>query len=95
MVVKLVFACNYVEGRRQEYLEWVKKVVPILTAPEELKKRSAWENWAGGTPHRVIEFEFEDMAALTKWMERPEIRKVVEEWHDITSDHDAKIYVGL
>jgi hypothetical protein len=94
MVVKLVLSCNYVPGRRQEYLEWVKKIVPTLIAPEELKKLSAWENWTPGSPHRVIEVEFEDSKALEKYASRPEIRKISqEEWRDISSDHDAKIYV--
>ena len=92
MVVKYVVSCNYVPGRRQEYLEWVKKVVPILTAPEELMMVSAWENWIGNSPHRVIEFEFEDTKALDKYLAREEIRKVLYEWHDISSNHVANVY---
>ncbi|NIO18964.1 hypothetical protein GTN42_05925, partial [bacterium] len=71
------------------YMEWVKKVVPILSAPEEMKKMTAWDNFLKGTPHRIIEFEFDDIASWEKWFRRPEIRKVADEWHDMGSDHQA------
>jgi hypothetical protein len=92
MVVKVVASCNYVPGKQQDYLEWAKKAVPILTAPVELKKMTAWENWIGESPHRVVEFEFEDLMAYAKWRSREDVGKVIEEWHNISSNQDSKAY---
>ena len=92
MVVKSVGFCNFAPGKRQEYSEWAKKVVPILTSFPELKKITAWESVLGGSPHRVIEWEFEDMKAYEKYMAREEVKKVLEEWNDISTDHEVKLY---
>jgi hypothetical protein len=92
MVIKAVFSCNYAVGKRQEYIEWTKTIVPILIAPEELKKATAWTNWVGDSPHRVIEFEFEDMKACEKYFAREDVRKITrEEWLDLTTNQEAKI----
>jgi len=92
MVVKAVACGNYLPGKQQEYAEWANKVVPILTAPEELKKMTVWVNWLGGSPHRVVEFEFEDMESYIKWLAREDIRQVTDEWHDMISDHTVTVY---
>jgi len=38
MVIKIIYTCNFLPGKQQEYLEWAQKAVPIFLAPEELKK---------------------------------------------------------
>jgi hypothetical protein len=91
MVIKVVYSMNYVPGRRKEYLEWVKKSVPIFLAPEEVKKMSAYVNWTRCSPHRVVEFEFEDVAAMENWASREDIKKVSDEWIDLSTDQDATI----
>jgi len=92
MVVKIVAMCNYASGRRQEYLEWVKKVVPIFLAPPELKKMTAYTNSLGSSPHRLVEFEFEDMAAYAKWAVREKIIKATNEWNDISTNHTSQLF---
>ena len=92
MVVKIVATCNYAAGRQQEYLEWVKSVVPIFLAPPELKKMKAYTNSLGSSPHRLVEFEFEDMAAYSKYASREEIIKVTNEWNDISANHTVQLF---
>ena len=92
MVVKIIYTCNFLPGKQQEYLEWAQKAVPIFLAPEELKKMSAYQNWLGhSTPMRWVEFEFEDMKAYQKYWAREEIIKVSDEWASITTNQEAKI----
>jgi len=91
MVIKVVYSMNYIPGKRQEYLEWVKTSVPIFLAPEEVKKMSAYVNWTRCSPHRVVEFEFENVAAMEKWSSREDIQKVSDEWVDLSADQDATI----
>ncbi len=77
--IKIVHALNYPLGKKAEYLEWIKSVSETLQAPEELKRIASYDNYNGSNPHRLVELEFDSMADATKYMEREEIRKIIED----------------
>ena len=77
--VKYIYTVDYPLGHKAQYLEWVKSVVDALQAPEEIKRIASYDNYFGASPHRIIEFEFDNMADATKYFEREEIRKIFED----------------
>jgi hypothetical protein len=78
--VKYLFTVDYPLGKKGDYLNWVKSISATLQAPEEVKRMAAYDSYFGDAPHRVVEMEFEDMAAAAKYFEREKIRKIFEEW---------------
>jgi hypothetical protein len=44
-----------------------------------LQRIASYDNYYGSTPHRLVEFEFENIEAATKYWDRPEIQEVLEE----------------
>jgi hypothetical protein len=76
--IKYVYALDYPLAQKASYLEWVQSIAPTLQAPEELRGLISYDNYFGVSPHRYIEFEFENMGAAAKYFERPEINQVLE-----------------
>ncbi len=52
-----VFFINYLPGGRQSYLDWIDLMGPSLITPA-LASRYTYENYYGGSPHRLVEFGF-------------------------------------
>lgn len=77
--VKYVYAIDYPLAQKIAYLEWVKSVVDILQAPEEVKRITSYDNCFGASPHRFIEFEFDNLGAAGRYFERPEVNKIFED----------------
>ena len=78
-MIKYVFAIDYPLGKKEEYLKWVKSVAPSLQAPDEVKRVASYDNYFSESPHRLVEFEFDDIVAAAKYFEREEIKKVLED----------------
>jgi uncharacterized protein (DUF1330 family) len=74
--IKYVFFVDYPLGEKTEYLKWVKSQVPVLQAPEEVKRIVAYDNYFGATPQRFVEFEFDDMEAASAYWAYPEVKRV-------------------
>jgi len=77
--VKYVYTLDYVVGKKAEYLDWVKTIVNVLQAPEEVVSIVSYENYLNASPQRVIEYEFTNTVDAANYFANPEIRKVVEE----------------
>ena len=77
--IKYVYAVDYPLGQKEAYIEWVRSVAPILKAPEEPTRIASYDNYFGSSPHRLIEFEFADMASAARYYSRPEIMAVLDE----------------
>jgi hypothetical protein len=77
--IKYVLSVDYPLGEKAEYLEWVKSQVPVLQAPEEVKRIAAYDNYFGATPQRFVEFEFEDMEAAATYWAYPEVKQVFKD----------------
>lgn len=56
--IKHVYLIDYVLGGKQAYLEWVKDVSTEVVSPPQLKAVAAYDNYYGGSPHRLVAFEF-------------------------------------
>jgi len=91
--IKVIYSLNYPLGKKAEYLEWVKSVGASLQAPQELKRIASYDNYYGTNPHRLVEFEFESMVDATKYFEREEFRKIVEDIPNHASDSSVNYFV--
>jgi hypothetical protein len=91
-MVKYVFYVDYPRGKKEEYLEWVKSIAGTLQAPEEVKRIRSYDSYLSESPHRVVEFEFDDTAAAAKYFERQEIKKILQE--ELLS-HGDNIHVNV
>ena len=64
--IKHVYLIDYFLGGRQAYLEWATEAATVLIPPTQLQAIASYDNYYGGSPHRLVEFEFatqEDVAA--------------------------------
>ena len=64
--IKHVYLIDYFLGRKQVYLEYAKDLSTVLIPPTQLKAIASYDNYYGGSPHRLVELEFatqEDAAA--------------------------------
>ncbi len=80
--IKYVFLVDYPLGEKDKYLEWVKSIEPILQAYDEAKRIAAYDNYFGATPQRVVEFEFDDMKAASRYWAYPEVKRVFNDLVD-------------
>lgn len=78
-MIKYVYSIDYPIGKKEEYLEWVKSIVATLQAPDEVKRVASYDNYFSESPHRFVEFEFDDIVAAAKYWGREEIKKVLED----------------
>lgn len=76
--VTYVYALDYPLAQKASYLEWVASIAETLQAPEEVTRIVSYDNVFGVSPHRYIEFEFENMEVAAAYFERPEINQVLE-----------------
>jgi hypothetical protein len=76
--IKYVYSLDYPLAQKDSYLAWVRSIAPTLQAPEEIRGIVSYDNVFGVSPHRYIEFEFDDMKRAAAYFERPEINEVLE-----------------
>ena len=56
--IKHVYLIDYFLGKKQVYLEYAKDLSTVLIPPTQLKAIASYDNYYGGNPHRLVEFEF-------------------------------------
>ena len=56
--IKHVYLINYSLGGKQAYLEYAKDLSTVLIPPTQLKAIASYDNYYGGSPHRLVELEF-------------------------------------
>ena len=56
--IKHVYLIDYSLGGKQVYLEYAKELSTVLIPPTQLKAIASYDNYYGGSPHRLVEFEF-------------------------------------
>lgn len=76
--IKYVFALDYPLGQKSIYLEWVDSEAPSLQS-EGVRRVTSYDNYFGASPHRFIEFEFNDLQEAARYFERPEVVRVLED----------------
>ncbi|HUF09175.1 MAG TPA: hypothetical protein VMO47_07645 [Rhodothermales bacterium] len=76
--IKYVYSLDYPLAQKDSYLAWVESIASTLQAPEEIRGIVAYDNVFGVSPHRFIEFQFEDMKRAAAYFERSEINQVLE-----------------
>lgn len=77
--IKYVYTVDYPHGQKDAYLEWVASMAETIQAPDEIRRVASYDNYYASSPHRIIEFEFDDMAAAASYFERPEIQRLFDE----------------
>ena len=56
-----------------------KSIAENLQAPPEVRRLRSYENALGASPHRVVEFEFEDLESAGRYFDRAELKAVFED----------------
>jgi hypothetical protein len=79
-MIKYVELFNFLPGDRERYLAWAEEIDTALVHQPELRRISVYENALFTTPQRVVELEFDDMAAMERYFERPEVKRIYQEW---------------
>lgn len=75
--IRYVYSLDYPLAGKEAYLEWVARVAPTLSAPEELRRIASYDSYFATTPHRIIEFEFDDVSDAAVYFEREEIKAIL------------------
>ncbi|SMM98605.1 hypothetical protein SPONL_2262 [uncultured Candidatus Thioglobus sp.] len=79
--IRYLISIDYLAGEdgKQRYLKWVKDNVEVLTSFEEAKSITAYDNYYGVTPHRIVEFNFADMQSAAKYWSYPAVYKILQD----------------
>jgi hypothetical protein len=78
-MIKYVWHVDFPAGTRDAYLDWTKSIASALQEPSEPRRIRSYENYLGGSPNRVVEFEFDDTESAGRYFDRPALRAVFEE----------------
>ena len=76
--IKHVFLIDYVPGGKQAYLAYAKELSTVLIPPTQLKAVAAYDNYYGGSPHRLVELEFATQEDADAYYALEEVIQVVE-----------------
>jgi antibiotic biosynthesis monooxygenase (ABM) superfamily enzyme len=79
-MIRYVELFNFLPGGRAEYQAWAEQINARLIEQPELRSITVSENALFTTPHRVVELEFDDLASMERYFERPEVREIYLEW---------------
>ena len=90
--VKLVWLVNYPVGGKADYLAWIAAVAPALLAPEELNRVASYDNARGESPHRLVEFEFDNYVDAAAYLSRPDVAAVFEALPDHSSEVSTHVF---
>lgn len=77
--VKGVLLINYPLGGKQAYLDWVDSVSSTLVGPSQLQSIASYDNYYGGSPHRLVDFEYASEEDATTYEELEEIQAIEDE----------------
>ena len=76
--IKHVFLIDYVPGGKQAYLAYAKDLSTVLIPPTQLKAVAAYDNYYGGSPHRLVELAFATQEDADAYYALEEVIQVVE-----------------
>ena len=91
--VKLVVLVDYPLDGKALYLEWAESVVPILRAPEEINAVISYENFYGGNPHQLVEFQFKSYLDAAMYLNRPEIAAIFADLPNHTNQASVNTFI--
>ncbi len=77
--IKGVYFIDYPLGGKQEYLEWVDSISPVLVGPPQVKSITSYDNYYGESPHRLVEFEFASQEDFITYEELEDIMAIEPE----------------
>ena len=90
--IKSVYLIDYPLGGKAAYLEWIASIAPSLQAPEEVKRIASYDNYHGVSPHRLVEFEFDNLEEANTYQEQAEVRAINAELPNRTSRATLLMY---
>ena len=76
--IKHVYLIDYFLGGKQAYLEYAKGLSTVLIPPTQLKAIASYDNYYGGSPHRLVELEFATQEDANAYYALEEVIQVVE-----------------
>ena len=74
--VKYVFTVDYPVDGKEKYIAWVKSVAEVLKAPPEVRRITSYDDYYGASPHRVVEFEFDNFEDAGKYFANEKVSAV-------------------
>ncbi len=74
--VKYVFTVDYPVDGKDKYIAWVSGNVEALKAPPEVRRITSYDNYYGASPHRVVEFEFDNLEDAGKYFANEKVSAV-------------------
>ena len=77
--VKYVFTVDYPLDGKDKYIAWVNSVAKRLAAPAEVRRITSYDSYFGDSPHRVVEFEFDNMEDAGKYWSNEKVKAVFED----------------
>ena len=78
--VKYVFTVDYPVDGKEKYIAWVTSIAEALKAPPEVRSLTSYDNYYGASPHRVIEFEFDNLEDAGKYFANEKISAILADW---------------
>lgn len=74
--VKYVFTVDYPVDGKDRYIAWVTSVAKVLKAPAEVRRITSYDDYYGASPHRVVEFEFDNFEDAGKYFANEKVSAV-------------------
>ena len=74
--VKYVFTVDYPVDGKDKYIAWVTSVAEVLKAPPEVRRITSYDDYYGASPHRVVEFEFDNLEDAGKYFGNEKVSAV-------------------
>lgn len=90
--VKVVWLVDYPVGGKEAYLAWIAEVAPTLLAPEELNRVASYDNVRGENPHRLVEFEFDNLSDAATYLRRPDVAAVFRDLPNRSSQVSTHVF---
>ena len=76
--IKHVYLIDFSLGGKQAYLEYAQDVATVLLSPTQIRAVSSYDNYYGGSPHRLVEFEFATQEDAVAYHALEEVIQIAE-----------------
>ena len=76
--IKHVYLIDYSLGGKQAYLAYAQELSTVLIPPTQLKAIASYDNYYGGSPHRLVELEFATQEDVDAYHALEAVKQVAE-----------------
>lgn len=90
-MVLYVLKWDIAPERREEYARWLVPAIERSLAVPGVIEYRAYSTVAGPT-RKVATYEFADLAAWEAWYRHPDIQRMFDEWHSLTTNRTRDLW---